>query len=139
MKRYIITVLSVLSMLFIFAGCGSKTANDVGSNIQSTVDSAEDKVESGMNDMQNGNDNNSANTNTNQITKDEAKAIAFKHANVNEADVYDLDVDLEKDNGTSKYDISFETKSAEYDYDIHAETGEILSSSKDDKVQNNGG
>lgn len=134
MKKTFVTLLSVLSILFVFAGCGSRTAKDVQSGIQSTVDSAEEKVESGMTGSQNNGSNNSV-TNTAKLSKDEAKAIAFKHANVNEADAYDIEVELEKDNGVSNYEISFETKSAEYDYHIHADTGEIISSSEEQKNQ----
>ena len=144
MKK-IITVLSVLCMLFVFAGCNSRTVKDTESGIQSAADSVEDKVESGItgshnssnntsdnNSSHNGSNNNSGTTTT-AITEAKAKEIAFKHADINEADAYDIEVELEKENGVSTYEISFETDSAEYDYHIHADTGEIISSSKGEK------
>ena len=58
---------------------------------------------------------------------EEAEAIAFEHAGVNRADVTDLECELEKENGTQKYEISFDCGGMEYDYDIDAVTGTVLS------------
>ena len=60
------------------------------------------------------------------ITAEEAKAIALQDAGLKETDVRDLEVDLDRDDGTVHYDVDFEKGSADYDYDIDAVTGEIL-------------
>jgi uncharacterized membrane protein YkoI len=132
MKKAIITILSVLSIIFIFAGCGSRAVDDVTSKVESTVDSAKDKIESGVNGSENSNQYNSNNSNA-KMSKDEIKKIALRHANVKEDDVYDFEADLETDDGVLNYEVSFETKSTEYHYHIHADTGEILSSAKEEK------
>jgi len=66
-----------------------------------------------------------------KITKDEAKAIAFKHAAVTAQSVYDLDVELDRDNGKEIYEIEFMSERVEYAYEIDAKTGEILKSEKE--------
>ena len=61
------------------------------------------------------------------LTEADAKQIAFTHANVSEADVSYLKVKLERDNGRDEYDVEFVVGNKEYDYEIDAATGEILS------------
>lgn len=61
------------------------------------------------------------------LTEADAKQIAFTHANVSEADVSYLKVKLERDKGRDEYDVEFVVGNKEYDYDIDAATGEILS------------
>lgn len=63
--------------------------------------------------------------------KEQAKEIAFKHAGVAAADVYDLKAELDRDDGIESYEIEFKAARVEYEYDIHAGTGEILKSEKD--------
>ncbi len=55
MKKTIITILSILSIIFIFAGCGSRAVDDVTSKVESTVDSAKDKIENGVSGSENSN------------------------------------------------------------------------------------
>lgn len=129
--KIIITALLILSLSVAFTGCGSDTVNDINSGVQSGMDSVEDKVESGANDIKDDVTNNS--NDTAKITKDEAKKIAFKHAGVNESDTYDIPAELETDNGVLNYEVDFETKTTEYDYHINAQTGDIMSSSKEPK------
>ncbi len=56
---------------------------------------------------------------------------AFAHAGVNETDVRDLDEDYEKRGSVTVYELDFEVKGAEYEYELNAKTGEILRSSTD--------
>ena len=118
--------------MFVFTACGEGNMKDMGSDVQSGIDSAKDKVESGADDLMDGDMNNSSD-NSAQISKDKAKEIAFKHAGVNQADAYDVEVNLETDNGVLNYEVDFETKTTEYDYHINAKTGEVMSSSKEAK------
>lgn len=73
----------------------------------------------------------SAETAIGRITKEQAKEIAFNHAGVTAADVYDLKAELDRDDGIESYEIEFKAARVEYEYDIHAGTGEILKSEKD--------
>jgi uncharacterized membrane protein YkoI len=65
------------------------------------------------------------------IGKKAAKRIAFKHAGVSESNVYDLEVELDRDHGTAKYEIEFKCGGYEYDYEIDALTGNILESGRE--------
>ena len=60
------------------------------------------------------------------ITPEEAKEIALEDAALAEADVRDLEVDLDLDDGAAHYDVDFEKGQKDYDYDIDAVTGQIL-------------
>lgn len=64
---------------------------------------------------------------TSYITQEQAKAAAFAHANVSEADVYKLKVEFDQDHGKAEYEVEFEVGHTEYEYEINAVTGEIIS------------
>ena len=66
-----------------------------------------------------------------KLTEKEVKKIAFDHAKVKESNVYELEVELDKDDGKLRYDISFEADVYDYDYEIDAYTGKILNSEKE--------
>ena len=70
-------------------------------------------------------------TATDRITKDEAQKIALKDAGLTKDQVRGLKAELDYDNGTAHYDVEFSHDGWEYDYEIHAETGRILSREKD--------
>ena len=60
------------------------------------------------------------------ITRDEAVQIALKDANLTPEEIFDLEAELDQERGTLHYDVDFEKDGKDYDYEIHAETGEIL-------------
>lgn len=55
-----------------------------------------------------------------------AKSIALNHAGVSESAAYDMKVEPDDEDGVPVYEVSFKSGDMEYDYDIHAATGEIL-------------
>ena len=61
------------------------------------------------------------------ITVDEAKAAAFSHAGVAEADTSRLEVEMDRDDGRTVYEIEFHVGWTEYSYEIDAVTGQMLS------------
>lgn len=63
-----------------------------------------------------------------QLTRDEAINIALKDAGLKKDQVYDLDAELDRDNGVLHYDVDFEAGGYDYDYEIDAATGKILRS-----------
>lgn len=69
-----------------------------------------------------------ATNNTATLTREEALAIALKDAGVAEGDIYQLETDLdwEDDYGVQVYEIEFDCNGQEYQYEINAETGDIL-------------
>lgn len=65
------------------------------------------------------------------ITEDEAKAIALKDAGIDEAELSGVRVRLELDDGGYEYEVDFYVDNLEYDYDIDATTGKIVSMDRD--------
>ena len=55
-----------------------------------------------------------------------AKSIALNHAGVSESKAYDMDVELDDEDGTLVYEIEFKSGNMEYDYEIDAASGAIL-------------
>lgn len=60
------------------------------------------------------------------IGEAKAKEIAFEHAGVQSSNVRELEVERDRDNGVSLYEISFKSGGYEYEYEINAKTGSIL-------------
>lgn len=78
-----------------------------------------------------GNEVTTQNNKNTVITEQKAKEIAFNHAAVKESDVKNLKVTLDTDDGISYYEVEFHVDSTEYDYEIHAQNGSILSHDTD--------
>ena len=55
-----------------------------------------------------------------------AKSIALNHAGVDANTVYDMNIQLDVEDGTIIYEVEFKSGNREYDYDIDAATGAIL-------------
>lgn len=72
------------------------------------------------------NDSAGANSSDQYIGVDRAKEIALNHAGLTEAEVQFSKAKLENDDGTVEYDVSFYYGNTEYEYTIHAVSGEIL-------------
>lgn len=125
MKKIIALAFSLILVLT-FAACGENS--NTGDNMSSGMDSIGSKVESAADGVV---DEAEKLTSSAKITSDEAKAAALKHAGLSEADVTGLDIDLDRDGNVLKYEIDFHSGGIEYDYDINAKTGEIISADKE--------
>ena len=55
-----------------------------------------------------------------------AKSIALNHAGVSENEAYDMDIELDDEDGILVYEVEFKSGNMEYDYEINAATGAIL-------------
>lgn len=66
-----------------------------------------------------------------QITPEEAKTIALKDCGKDESSVTFKKSKLDRDNGIYKYEIEFHDGVTEYEYDINAQTGEVISRSSE--------
>ena len=99
-----------------------------------------------QNNSNNGNNNNNGNSNSNNgnyngqnslngvtanITLDEAKNIALTDAGLDINSVQFTREELEHDNHTLIYELEFYYNNIEYDYEINATTGDIISYDKD--------
>ena len=55
-----------------------------------------------------------------------AKSIALNHAGLRENQAYDMDIELDDEDGTLIYEVEFKSGNMEYDYEIDAASGAIL-------------
>ena len=135
MKK-IISFLFCLVFVLSLTACG-RTMNGAVSDTESATDSivsgTENAVDKANSAMQSATDSvtNDSMQLVAKITAEEAKQAALKHAGLNESDITDVDIDLDRDNGVLIYEVDFNHGGIEYDYDINAETGEVISADKD--------
>ena len=55
-----------------------------------------------------------------------AKSIALNHAGLSENQAYDMEIELDDEDGTLVYEVEFKSGNMEYDYEIDAATGAIF-------------
>lgn len=75
-------------------------------------------------------DNDDAIVPENAINAQKARSIAFEHAGVAAENVTDFEIDLDRKNGVTVYEVEFRAGDTEYDYVINAQTGEVVSFKK---------
>lgn len=66
------------------------------------------------------------------LTKEQAEVIALEHAGLTADQVKRLRTEYEIDDGIPRYEVQFRYDRWEYDYEINAENGNILSFDRDD-------
>lgn len=133
MKK-IIALTFVFALVMSLTACGgmmgdvTSDVESIGDSIisgtQSTVDKATEGVESMIGGEEKSMDLMAG------ITAKHAKETALRHAGLDESQVSDVDVDLDRENGKLIYEVDFISGNTEYDYDINAETGEVISADK---------
>ena len=65
------------------------------------------------------------------LTREQATELALEHAGVAKANVRFEKVELDLDDSHPEYEIESRVDHMEYDYEIHAQTGKILSAEKE--------
>ena len=65
-------------------------------------------------------------TSSGDIGHAKAKSIALNHAGVSESKVYDMEIELDEEDGTLVYEVEFKSGGMEYSYEINAATGAIV-------------
>lgn len=129
MKKIITLTLALIFALSLTA-CG-RTMDEATSDVQSATDSALNGAESIVDDAASAVTDGKASINLMAgITAKEAKEAALRHAGLTDSQVSDVDIDLDRDNGTLIYEVDFNSGNTEYDYDINAETGDVISADK---------
>ena len=124
MKKLTVFILALLT-LTVLAGCAAtrtETSHTHESSIQTVFSDKGRALTVPLPATANG-----------EISPEEAKLIAFKHANIQAKEAYKIELELERDDGIRHYDISFKSGNTAFEYEIHAQTGEILSQERDIK------
>ena len=145
MKRKMICVMSVMMIVLLAAGCGKNDGTSGGSpagtdtaGMETTAPGAgttENGNAAGMTESTTETEAAASKTATEtgnsgtdaRISEDEAKEIVLKDAGVSEKDISGMRIKLEKDDGIWQYEVDFYAGDKEYDYNIDADTGKILS------------
>ena len=126
MKKYrFVTLVAMVALAaFVFAGCGAvKALVHAENQIEQQLDQIENTLETPQKDPVSGD--------AKTITREEAEAIALKHAKLAAESVVGLHSDYDVDDGIPEWEIEFYNGDWEYEYTVHAETGAILRSEKD--------
>ncbi len=141
MKKIISLILCFAFVLSLTA-CGramndaTSDAESMGDSIVSGTESAADKVTDGVESAVDNAESSTKSADDSSmnlmagITANDAIDAALKHAGLSKSQVTDIDVDLDRDNGKLIYEVDFNSGNTEYDYDIDAETGEVISADK---------
>lgn len=143
MKK-LIAVFVLLAMLLILSGCGLKELemriDAIEDRLDHTGDIIETKAESALApsapQKQAQPDNGKASSPKAmpeaKLSSAEAESLALEHAGLKAEDVSHLRSKLDYDDGRLEYEVSFRHGSMEYEYDIHADDGSVLSFDMDD-------
>ena len=129
-KRLLILILACV--LLITSGCaaaGQKldTAED---RIEEKLDAVEDSIEQSLRKAA-ASAAPEASAAADPVTKEKAEEIALKYLELTKDQVKRLHTDYEIDAGIGQYEVRFISGDWEYEFEIHAETGKILSFDKD--------
>ena len=73
------------------------------------------------------------NQNAVNIGTSKASTIALEHAKLTKSQVRDFECKLDRENGITVYEVEFDYGGYEYEYEINAETGKIISVEKNRK------
>lgn len=114
MKKYLFSIITVLILLLVLVGCEDRTLGGNKSGGSNTQNSGVSGVESST-----------------QITAEQAEQAALTHAGFTAEEVNFKRTELDFDDGIYKYEIEFYVGTTEYDYEIDANTGNIISFDKD--------
>jgi len=130
MRKFIITTLACSALVPVIAGCGSAAAT-AGTGANPTTVSAEAKVsqeQAVVETVETAQQTTAAGT---DIGEAKAKQIALDHAGLKEGEVTFVISRPDYDDGRHMYDVEFYKDLTEYDYEIDAYTGEIVSFDQD--------
>ena len=146
MKRHLIGILLVLVLLLSLSACTAanavQTLDIVEDKVEAKLDAAEEKVEESLRNVV---ATSSAPAATepaavpveklpsDALTREQAEKIALDYLGFTADQVTRLRTEYEIDDGLPQFDIEFHQGDWEYEFEIHAENGQILSYDKDHK------
>ena len=153
MKKTLTAVLLIFALLLTMVGCSAANAaahlDAAEDRVENKLDAVEDSVERAIRDAMSNAPAQpapteaapaetapaapAATTTPEPITKEGAEKIALDYLGLAADQVKRLHTEYEIDDGISQYDVQFISGDWEYEFEIHAENGRILSYDKDHK------
>lgn len=143
MKKQLTAVLLIFALLLTMSGCSVAHAvqklDAAEDRVEDKLDAAEDKLEDSLRKTVTPapKEEPPAPTETQpapeKLTQEQALKIALDHLGFTADQVTRLRTEYEIDDGIPQYDIEFHQGDWEYEFEIHAENGKILSYDKDHK------
>ncbi len=145
-KKFLATAVSLACLVPAAVACSESedAANKAGEAGSSIVGEAKDSVAAGQSDSAQSDDDdaddtddaaeNSAKNAQTKVDDKKALSIALKDAGIKEADATEKEAEKDSQKGKVIWEVSFKSGGQEYDYDIDAETGDVLNkkNEKDD-------
>lgn len=138
-----VALLSAVLLLSALTGCAiEETPGTAEAQVENRLDKVEDTIEDVLTPNQSNRTASAppveahtapAGSATTELTKEQAEAIALEYAGFGADQVSNLRTEYEIDDGTPQYDVEFYQGAQEYEFEIHAETGKILSFDKDER------
>ena len=139
MRKRLSVIASVLALLLALTGCSAvstiRKLDAAEDSVEAKLDVAEDKVEAGLDSVEKQLEDALGGTQAAapkaDITKEQAQQIALDHLGFTEDQVTGLKTEYEIDDGVPQFDVSFFQEDWEYEFEIDAREGTILSFDKD--------
>ncbi len=129
---FLIVALALLPVLL--SGCAIEERLDAAEDrIESHLEPMEEQLEASLEPLENAAEGLLSSASQNQsISEEDAKKIALDYVGMNADQVQFLQTQYEVDDRVPQYDVEFHVGHVEYEFEIHAENGTILSFDKDD-------
>lgn len=135
MKRLTVAAIITVVVAGVFTGCGNAGTTQMNSATGTTAES-QNSQDAGTQGSAQSDDQNAAgttdqtgsNSGTQDIGEDAVLQAALEAAGVSESDASRLRISKDRDDGRVVYEIRFDVDQTEYDYDVLASDGQILSS-----------
>ena len=129
MKKRLTALLLLAAVLLTMAGC---SAADAGRKLDAAEDRLEAKLDRAEEKLEHSLRNAGRSAGDGQLlTEEEALQIALDHLDLAADQVTGIRTEYETDDGIPQLDVRFRQGDWEYEFEIHGETGQILSFDKD--------
>ena len=128
----LISLVLLILVIALAAGCSSLyQAEQAVDQIEEQMEQKADQVEEQLENAAKPPVSPAVTQNAAVLTESEAREIALTHAGFTADQVTNLHVHFDVDDGVPEYEVGFFQNGWEYDYTIHADTGDILEYDKD--------
>ena len=139
MRKQLTICLMLFALLMTMAGCSAANAvrklDTAEDQVEAKLDAAEKTLEDRLRDavLPAPETNPAASEPSGKLTREQAEKIALDYLGLTADQVTRMHSEYEIDDGIPQFDVAFCQGDWEYEFEIHAENGRILSYDKDHK------